>query len=83
MYFSVLPATIYAYHVSVVPTEATRGCQVYWSNKGCEPPLCCWVMNLGPLAEQPVLLTAEPSLQLCNILLQSLTATQSWKTLLA
>jgi hypothetical protein len=30
---------------------------------GCEPPCGCWELNLGPLEEQSVLLTAEPSLQ--------------------
>ncbi|ERE86836.1 cystathionine beta-synthase-like isoform 1 [Cricetulus griseus] len=30
---------------------------------GCEPPCGCWVLNSGPLEEQSVLLTAEPSLQ--------------------
>jgi hypothetical protein len=30
---------------------------------GCEPPHGCWNLNLGPLEEQSVLLTAEPSLQ--------------------
>jgi hypothetical protein len=30
---------------------------------GCEPPCGCWELNLGPLEEQLVLLTAEPSLQ--------------------
>jgi hypothetical protein len=29
---------------------------------GCEPPYSCWELNSGPLEEQPVLLTAEPSL---------------------
>jgi hypothetical protein len=29
---------------------------------GCEPPCGCWDLNSGPLEEQPVLLTAEPSL---------------------
>ena len=28
-----------------------------------EPPCGCWEMNTGPLEEQPVLLTTEPSLQ--------------------
>ena len=28
-----------------------------------EPPRDCWTLNLSPLEEQPVLLTAEPSLQ--------------------
>ena len=31
---------------------------------GCEPPCSCWELNSGPLEEQSVLLTAEPSLQL-------------------
>jgi hypothetical protein len=30
---------------------------------GCKPPCGCWELNLGPLEEQSVLLTAEPSLQ--------------------
>jgi hypothetical protein len=30
---------------------------------GCEPPCGCWELNSGPLKEQSVLLTAEPSLQ--------------------
>jgi hypothetical protein len=29
----------------------------------CELPYECWELNLGPLKEQPVLLTTEPSLQ--------------------
>jgi hypothetical protein len=31
---------------------------------GCEPPCGYWELNSGPLEEQSVLLTAEPSLQL-------------------
>ena len=30
---------------------------------GCEPPCGCWELNSGPLEEQAVLLTTEPSLQ--------------------
>jgi hypothetical protein len=30
---------------------------------GCEPPYGCWDLNSGPLEEQSVLLTVEPSLQ--------------------
>jgi hypothetical protein len=30
---------------------------------GCEPPYGCWDLNAGPLEEQSVLLTMEPSLQ--------------------
>ncbi|EGV91681.1 hypothetical protein I79_016791 [Cricetulus griseus] len=29
----------------------------------CEPPFDCWELNSGPLEEQSVLLTSEPSLQ--------------------
>jgi hypothetical protein len=31
---------------------------------GCEPPNGCWELNSGPLKEQSVLLTTEPSFQL-------------------
>ena len=30
---------------------------------GCEPPCGCWDLNSGPLEEQSVFLTTEPSLQ--------------------
>ncbi|KAM7334462.1 hypothetical protein ACRRTK_007782 [Alexandromys fortis] len=30
---------------------------------GCEPPCVCWELNSGPLEEQAMLLTSEPSLQ--------------------
>jgi hypothetical protein len=30
---------------------------------GCELPCGCWELNPGPLEEQPVLLSSEPSLQ--------------------
>ena len=36
---------------------------------GCEPPCGCWELNSGPLEEQAMLLTAEPSLQPCIIFL--------------
>ena len=28
----------------------------------CEPSCGCWKLNSGPLQEQPILLTTEPSL---------------------
>jgi hypothetical protein len=34
---------------------------------GCEPPCGCWKLNLAPLQEQPVFLTADPSLQLITV----------------
>jgi hypothetical protein len=39
---------------------------------GCEPPCGCWKLNSGPLEEQLVLLTTEPSLQPPSFLFQSL-----------
>ena len=33
---------------------------------GCEPPCGCWDLNSGPLEEQSVLLTTEPSCQPCS-----------------
>ena len=30
---------------------------------GCEPPCGCWELNSGPLEEQAMILTSEPSLQ--------------------
>ena len=36
---------------------------------GCEPPCGCWELNSGPLEEQSVLLTTEPSLQPRTVLL--------------
>jgi hypothetical protein len=40
-----------------------RGHQIFVMD-GCEPPCGCWDLNSGPLEEQLVLLTAEPSHQL-------------------
>ena len=38
---------------------------------GCEPPCGCWELNSGPLEEQSVLLTADPSLQpRCPVLVE-------------
>ena len=33
---------------------------------GCDPTCGCWELNLGPLKEQPVLLSADPSLWSIN-----------------
>jgi hypothetical protein len=38
---------------------------------GCEPPHGCWELNSGPLDEQPVLLTTEPSLQPKQLVLET------------
>jgi len=41
---------------------------------GCQPPHGCWKLNSGPLEEQSVLLTSEPSLQPCSLLLTQIRA---------
>jgi hypothetical protein len=51
--YSVLP-TCMPEHQKVAPHLITDG---------CEPPCGYWELNSGPLEEQPMLLTAEPSLQ--------------------
>ena len=46
---------------------------------GCEPPCGCWELNSGPLEEQAVLLTAEPSPapdNCCNI--SGMSTRNSW-----
>jgi hypothetical protein len=49
---------------------------------GCESPCGCWELNSGPLEEQLVLLTAEPSLQpqlfLINKFIRSVTVLVSF-----
>jgi hypothetical protein len=42
--------------------HSRRGHQIFVTD-GCEPPCGCWDLNSGPLEEQSVLLTAEPSNQ--------------------
>lgn len=60
-----LHVCIYTTRVHLVPGEIRRQC---WTpgarvTDGCEPPpYGCWEPNLGPLQEQQMLLTAEPSL---------------------
>jgi hypothetical protein len=53
---------------------------------GCELPCGCWDLNSGPLEEQLVLLTTEPSLQPHNILLIehiTLKNNRGWRDVLA
>ena len=40
-----------------------EGVGFHFITDGWEPPCGCWELNLGPLEEQSVLLTTEPSLQ--------------------
>lgn len=60
---------VFAYMYVCVPymclvVEVSRGHLLpwHWVADGCEPPYGHWQPNLGPLQEQPVLLTAELSL---------------------
>jgi len=48
----------YLFSIYVAVFRYTRICI-----DGCEPPCSCWELNSGPLEEQSVLLTTEPSLQ--------------------
>ena len=48
-------------HCSCLQTHQKRASDLI--TDGCEPPCGCWGLNSGPLEEQPVLLTAESSLQ--------------------
>jgi len=47
---------------------------------GCEPPCGCWDLNSGPLEEQSVLLTAEPSLQPISQIYNSKSSTPKMPT---
>jgi hypothetical protein len=48
-------------HCSCLHTHQKRASDLITG--GCEPPCGCWDLNSGPLEEQSVLLTTEPSLQ--------------------
>lgn len=50
---------------SLMPTETRNGINVPGTGRtyASELPCACWKLNPGPLAEQPVVFTAKPSLQ--------------------
>jgi hypothetical protein len=52
-------ALVFCLHVCLCKGVRSSGTGV---TDRCELPCGCWELNLGPLEEQPVLLTAEPSL---------------------
>jgi hypothetical protein len=52
-------------HCSCLQTLQKRASDFFFVTDGCEPPCGCWDLNFGPLEEQSVLLTAEPSHQPC------------------
>ena len=55
---------IYFMYMSALPTCTLAGQKRAPDpiTDGCEPPYSCWELNSGPLEEQSVFLTAEPSL---------------------
>ena len=59
---------LFIYYVCSVLPACVPACEKRAPNliiDGCEPPCGCWELNSGPLEEQSVLLTTEPSLQPC------------------
>jgi hypothetical protein len=50
-------------YIVAVFRHTRRGHRISLHTDGCEPPCGCWELNSGPLEEQSVLLTTEPSLQ--------------------
>jgi hypothetical protein len=65
---------IYLFHVceyTVAVFRHTRRGHWIPTTDGCEPSCGCWELNSGPLEEQSVLLTAEPSLQLYGFFLNN------------
>jgi len=73
---------IYLFMYSILPAYVTAGQKRAPDliTDGCEPPCGRWDLNSGPLEEQSVLLTTEPSLQslvLASHYVQELTQTVS------
>jgi hypothetical protein len=66
LFFKDLFIIIHKYTVAVFSqTHQKRASDLI--TDGCKPPCGCWDLNSGPLGEQSVLLTTEPSLQPRNI----------------
>lgn len=66
MYILVLLTCLYLYHLSAwYPWKLGEGVGPSGTGvtDGYEPPCGCWELNLGPLEEQPVLVTIELSHQ--------------------
>lgn len=74
-------ACMSVYDMHAVSKEAREGVRSLGTGVtgSCDSPLfVCWALNLGPLDEQPALLTAAPSPQSCVFLSGPIT----WKFLL-
>jgi hypothetical protein len=65
MYISVLPVNVFLPLACMVNAKARGEHQVpwNWTYRWCEPTCRCYGLNPGPVEEQPVFLTAEPSVQ--------------------
>ena len=60
MYMSTLLLSLKSYLLFMLSSDTPKRASASITD-GCEPPCGCWGLNLGPLEEQSVLLTAEPS----------------------
>ena len=73
-----------ASHVCLMLKETRRGHQPPWNwvIYGCEMFRGSWELNLGPLEDQPVLLTTEPSFQPREVYFLRIKSSSSlhWKT---
>jgi hypothetical protein len=59
--YTILPACMPAHHEKAPDPSGWRDGLVGEITDCSEPPHGCWELNSGPLEEQPVLLTSEPS----------------------
>ena len=74
VFFFLLKTYLFNIHLYTIAVSDTHQKRISDSiMDGCEPPRGCWELNSGPLEEQSVLLTSEPSLQPDVILLRKLT----------
>jgi hypothetical protein len=62
LFFFFLNLFIICVYAVAIFRHSRRGHQIFVTD-GCEPPCGCWELNSGPLEEQSVLLTTEPSHQ--------------------
>jgi hypothetical protein len=77
IFMSVLPECMFVHYVYALLEEARKG---HWIpgtevTDGCRKPCGGWELNHSPLEEHPVLLTAEPFLQLYSQNLKNENAT--------
>jgi hypothetical protein len=66
-FFKIYLFHLYEYFVAVFRHQKRASDPI---TDGCEPPCGCWELNSGPLEEQSVFLTTEPSLQAFKVFLR-------------